>query len=164
MISRTALLVALIVSLSVLGTVAFADAPPDTGGNGGGDPGGNGGTKPQDEKKDDKETDDEETDDKGGSMFGAYFLPMMIGLIVLMLFMSGRGKRKQQAKHDQLLGGLKKGDKVRTIGGILGSVVEVRDDEVVLRIDDNANTRMRVIRKAISGMVVDGKKDEEQGR
>ena len=49
----------------------------------------------------------------------------------------------------QLLSSLKKQDRVLTIGGLIGTVVEVRDDEVVLKIDENANTRARFTKNAI---------------
>ena len=153
---RTLLVLALamVVLLSVLSSSAFADKGPDKGNDNVGD------------KKEKKTGDDDKEDSNplecGG---GGMMMPiLLIGALMMMIMMSGRGRKKQQAKLNDMLAGLKKGDKVRTIGGILASVVEVREDEVVLRIDDNANTRMRVVRKAIAGKVVDGKKDGEDAR
>jgi preprotein translocase subunit YajC len=50
---------------------------------------------------------------------------------------------------------LKKNDRVRTIGGILGTVMDVRDDEIVLKIDEATNTKMRVIPAAIATVLSD---------
>ena len=44
---------------------------------------------------------------------------------------------------------LEKNDKVRTIGGIMGTVMEVKGDEVVLKVDEANNTKIRVISSAI---------------
>jgi len=56
-----------------------------------------------------------------------------------------------------MLAALKKGDKVQTAGGILGTVVEVRDSEVVVKVDENANTRLRFARSAIQAVLDDQK-------
>ena len=45
--------------------------------------------------------------------------------------------------------GLKRGDRVQTIGGILGTVVETRDGEVLLKVDEGNNTKIRFSRNAI---------------
>ena len=66
------------------------------------------------------------------------------------------------------LSALKRGDRVQTIGGMLGSVVKISDDEVVLRVDDaesesKGNTRIRFARSAIQTVLVQSTepKDEE---
>lgn len=74
---------------------------------------------------------------------------MMGGVLVLFWFM-GRGKRKQEAARRDMLSNLKKGDKITTIGGIIGTIVDVREDEVVLKIDDE--TRIHMARWAIRGV------------
>lgn len=74
---------------------------------------------------------------------------MMGGVIVLFWFM-GRGKRKQEASRRDMLSNLKKGDKITTIGGIIGTIVDVREDEVVVKIDDDA--RIHMARWAIRGV------------
>ena len=69
------------------------------------------------------------------------FPAIIIGVLVLMFFMSSRSKRKQESKHREMVAALGKGDKVTSIGGICGTVVDTRDDEIVVKIDEN--TRMR---------------------
>ena len=48
---------------------------------------------------------------------------------------------------------LGKGSKVQMVGGELGTVVEVRDDEVVVKVDENTNTRIRYTRSAVSAVL-----------
>jgi preprotein translocase subunit YajC len=69
--------------------------------------------------------------------------------IIFIFSSSGRATRQQEKKHKEMLANLKRGDRVQTIGGILGSVVEVRDNEVVVKIDESSNTKIRVVRDAI---------------
>ena len=52
-----------------------------------------------------------------------------------------------------MLGGIKKHDRVRTIGGVLGSVVELKPDTVVLKVDESSNIRMTFSRDAIQQVV-----------
>ena len=80
------------------------------------------------------------------------FLPIILILGVFMLFMMG-GQRKEKKKRAAMIAGLKKGDKVQTVGGILGTVVELRDAEIVLKVDENANTRIKFGRSAIQSVV-----------
>ncbi len=81
----------------------------------------------------------------GGNMM--YLLLMIGGFFILMMFLSGRGKRKQQKKHQELLDALKKGDRIVTIGGLCGNVVEVREKEIVAKVGENA--RITLARWAI---------------
>lgn len=76
------------------------------------------------------------------------FLPLILIFVVMYLFLM-RGPRKQQQKHRQMVQSLSKNDRVRTIGGIFGTVVEVKGDEVVLKIDESNNTKIRVSTSAI---------------
>jgi preprotein translocase subunit YajC len=80
-----------------------------------------------------------------------YLLPVMLGVLLLMLFWSSRSRKKQEAKHQQMLAALKKGDKVTSIGGVVGTIVEIRDDEVVMKVDETNNVRMHFARWAIRG-------------
>ena len=75
------------------------------------------------------------------------FLPLI--LMGVFLFFSTRSKRSQEKKVQDMLGTLKRGDRVQTIGGIIGTVVEARETEVLLKVDETNNTKIRFSRKAI---------------
>jgi preprotein translocase subunit YajC len=75
-------------------------------------------------------------------------LPFILIMVVMYVLMF-RGPRKQQQQHKQMVQTLKKNDKVRTIGGIFGTIVDVRDDEVVLKVDESNNTKIRISTSAI---------------
>ena len=84
-----------------------------------------------------------------------WFLPFIL-MFAAMYFILFRGPRKKQQEHKQMLGAMKKNDRVKTIGGIIGTVVDVRDHEVVLKIDETNNVKMRIARNAISTVFAEG--------
>ena len=74
------------------------------------------------------------------------FLALMFVLMYMILF---RGPRKKQQQHKQMVQSLAKNDRVQTIGGIIGTVVDIKEDEVTLKIDESNNTKIKIIRSAI---------------
>ena len=82
--------------------------------------------------------------------FGPYILIFLVLMFVLMYMSLFRGPRKKQQQHKQMVQTLAKNDKVRTIGGIIGTVVDIKDDEVTLKIDESNNTKIKVLPSAIS--------------
>jgi preprotein translocase subunit YajC len=71
------------------------------------------------------------------------------GIFVVMYFILFREPRKRQRQQQQMIQSIKKNDKVRTVGGIIGIVVDVKDDEIVLKVDESNNTKIRVVASAI---------------
>jgi len=80
---------------------------------------------------------------------GQKLMLIMLGGIFLLWFWMGRGRKKEQKKRKEMLDSLRKGDKVTTAGGIIGTVVDIRDDDVTLKVDESANVRMKFLRGAI---------------
>ncbi len=74
--------------------------------------------------------------------------PVILGIIVLYVFMA-KSKKGEERKRKDMLGQLKKGDEIQTIGGIIGKVVEAREDRVLVKVDENANTKIWFSRNAI---------------
>ncbi len=93
-----------------------------------------------------------------GGLFGnPTFMIVILIFVLLWVFLLG-GNRKEKKRRKALLETLSKGQRVQTVGGIKGSVVEVRDDEVVVKVDENANTRLRFSKAAIQTVFEDGVK------
>lgn len=76
---------------------------------------------------------------------------IVIGLLFYFLIVGGSRKREKQ--RQALISTLSRGDRVTTIGGIIGSVVDSTGDEVVLKVDENTNTKIRIIRSAVASVV-----------
>ncbi|MEM8737530.1 MAG: preprotein translocase subunit YajC [Planctomycetota bacterium] len=96
-----------------------------------------------------------ETQDTSAGPFGSSFLFIMILVVGMLFIFSMSGGRKEKKRRAAMLEQLKKGAKVQTAGGVLGTVVEVRDDEVLVKVDENSNTRMRFAKTAISAVLED---------
>jgi preprotein translocase subunit YajC len=86
---------------------------------------------------------------EGKSVFGTYNLVFLGLMFVIMYFILFRGPRKKQQEHKKMVQTLTKNDKVRTIGGIIGTVVDVKDDEITLKVDESNNTKIKVLPSAI---------------
>jgi preprotein translocase subunit YajC len=82
--------------------------------------------------------------------------------IVFIFSLSGRANSKQEKQHRKMLENLKRGDRVQTIGGILGSVVEARENELVLKVDESTNTKIRVVRDAVKKMVLEESETQDK--
>lgn len=76
-------------------------------------------------------------------------LPFIVILLV-MLYLPWSAQRKERKKKEEMLASLKKGQKVRTIGGLLGEVSEVKDKEVVLLVDPRTDTRLTFSKASIA--------------
>lgn len=83
------------------------------------------------------------------------FLYVMLPLLLVYMFFMMRGPKKKQQEHQKMVQSLSKNDRVRTIGGIFGTVLDVRDDEILLKIDESTNTKMRVSPQAIATVLTD---------
>jgi len=59
-----------------------------------------------------------------------------------------RPQQKKQKEHDNMVSGLKKNDEVITAGGVHGTIVNVKDDTFILRVDDNV--KLEVSKSAIT--------------
>jgi preprotein translocase subunit YajC len=93
-------------------------------------------------------------------------LTLVFLLMIFMLFFSWRSKKTQETQRQALLKAVKRGDRVQTIGGILGTVVEVReqDDEIVVKVDESSNAKIHFIRAAIARVVEADGKEKAQAR
>jgi preprotein translocase subunit YajC len=88
--------------------------------------------------------------------FASPMFPLLLGIVVLYVFMF-RSKKNQERQRQDMLGQMKRGDRVQTIGGILGKVVEVEDSKVLLKVDENSNTKIWFSRAAIQRVVTEEK-------
>jgi len=74
-------------------------------------------------------------------------LILIIGVFYFLVILPAR--RREKAQRDQLFSALKKNDKVLTSAGIIGTVGDVKDDEVTLKVDESSNVRLRVLKSSI---------------
>jgi len=94
-------------------------------------------------------------------MILAFGIPLLLFMILPM-----RRERKQRM---EMLATVEKGDRVVVSGAIIGTVMQVvkadekdAEGELLLKIDDNANVKMRVLRSSVTRVIKD-KKDSKDG-
>ena len=90
---------------------------------------------------------------------GAFTLPIMIGLMFLLfyLLMIRPQWRKEREQREMLNTNLKKNARVLTNFGIIGTVANIKDDEVTLKLEEG---RVRVLKSTIARILG----DEEPGK
>ena len=66
----------------------------------------------------------------GGGLLG--MLPMLLIMVGVFYFMLIRPENKRKKEAEQLRSNIKNGDKITTIGGIMGTVVDVKGDSFVI--------------------------------
>ncbi|MDR2747341.1 MAG: preprotein translocase subunit YajC [Treponema sp.] len=95
-----------------------------------------------------------------GATGGAEFLQFVpfIAIIAIFYFLIIRPQNKKQKETQRMLGALKKGDRVVTIGGIHGVIQTVREQSVILKVDDNV--KLEFSRSAISNVETAAKEEK----
>ena len=68
-------------------------------------------------------------DPAGGVMSSVFMLVLMLGIFYFMMI---RPENKRKKEAEQMRNNLKVGDKVTTIGGMIGTVVHIKDDKFVM--------------------------------
>lgn len=107
---------------------------------------------PQNEVAVPGENGEPQTAPPGGGM-GSGQLVLIGVMFVIMYFLLFRGPRKQQKEQAKMRSSLQKNDRVLTIGGIYGTIIDINDKEVTLKIDESNNTKMKVSLSAVGSKV-----------
>ena len=89
-----------------------------------------------------------------------FFLSSWIPLAVigvLFYLMLIRPERKRRANTTKMLHNVKKNDRVVTVGGIYGTVVNVQkgSEDLTIKVDESSNTKLRVLRSSISRIITE---------
>jgi preprotein translocase subunit YajC len=81
-----------------------------------------------------------------------------VAIIAIFYFLIIRPQNKKQKETQKMLSALKKGDKIVTIGGVHGTIQTVREQTVIVKVDEN--TKMEFNRSAVSSVVIAAKEEE----
>jgi preprotein translocase subunit YajC len=84
----------------------------------------------------------------------------LVLMFVVLYFLLIRPQQKRQKTRSMMLGNLKKGDKVVTIGGMHGTILEITDDTIILRVNDV--TKLTFERSAINAVSSTGALEEKK--
>ncbi|MBN2796686.1 MAG: preprotein translocase subunit YajC [Clostridia bacterium] len=75
------------------------------------------------------------------------FLPSILLFVVLIYFMIIRPQKKRQQNAKNLMASIKVGDRIQTIGGFIGEIVVMEDDEFVIMSEES---KLRIKRNAVA--------------
>lgn len=85
----------------------------------------------------------------GGTASSTSGIIMMVVLIVIMYFMMIRPQKKRQKEEQEMRSSLEIGDEIITIGGIVGKVVTIREQDLVIETGAD-RTKMKIQRWAVN--------------
>ena len=81
------------------------------------------------------------------------FLMLLVPMAAVWWFLILRPQNAQKKERANMMAAIKKNDRVCTIGGIMGTVTNVKDDEITLKVDESNNTKITFQRSAIARVV-----------
>jgi preprotein translocase subunit YajC len=89
------------------------------------------------------------------------FLPLMVIMFAVMYFLIIRPQKQKEKKRKEMISNVRKQDKVVTAGGVHGVVVSVKENEVVVRVDDAKDVKIKIDKSALTSVSV-SKDDKEE--
>jgi preprotein translocase subunit YajC len=90
------------------------------------------------------------------SPLSQYFPLIIFGLFGFMMLSMIMNGRKDKKKRAEMLAQIGRKDRVQTIGGVIGTIVEIKGDEFLIESDRASNTRLWVTRASVSTILKSG--------
>jgi preprotein translocase subunit YajC len=89
------------------------------------------------------------------------FLPLMVIMFAVMYFLIIRPQKQKEKKRLEMITNVRKQDRIVTAGGVHGVVVTVKENDVIIRVDDAKDVKIKVDKSAITSVSVPkGEKEE----
>ncbi len=88
-------------------------------------------------------------------------LPLMIIMFAVMYFLIIRPQKQKEKKRLEMISNVRKQDRVVTAGGVHGVVTSVKENEVIVRIDDAKDVKIKIDKSAVTSISVP-KGDQEE--
>jgi preprotein translocase subunit YajC len=89
------------------------------------------------------------------------FLPLMIIMFAVMYFLIIRPQKQKEKKRQEMISNVRKQDRIVTAGGVHGVVVSVKENDVIVRVDDAKDVKIKVDKSAITSVSIPkGEKEE----
>jgi preprotein translocase subunit YajC len=87
---------------------------------------------------------------EGGPSLLTSFIPILL-IFVIFYFLLIRPQQKKQRQHQDMIAAVRKGDRIVTNGGIYGTIADVKEHIIVLRIAENV--KIELIKSAIAQVI-----------
>ncbi len=90
------------------------------------------------------------------------FLPLMVIMFAVMYFLIIRPQKQKEKKRQEMITNVRKQDRIVTAGGVHGVVVSVKESEIIIRVDDAKDVKIKVDKSALTSVSAprDGKEED----
>ena len=88
-------------------------------------------------------------------------LPLMIIMFAVMYFLIIRPQKQKEKKRQEMISNVRKQDRVVTAGGVHGIVTSVKEKEIIIRIDDSKDIKIKIDKSAVTSISVPKGEQEE---
>ena len=87
---------------------------------------------------------------QGGSSLLVSFVPILLIFVIFYLLLI-LPQQKKQKQHQNMLNSLSKGDRIVTTGGMYGTVADVKDNMIVLKISEDV--KVELVKNAVAAVI-----------
>lgn len=91
----------------------------------------------------------EATGKQGSMMTLIVPFALMFGILYLLII---RPQKKKQKQLQEMITNVRKNDNIVTMGGVHGVVVSVKEKEVIIRVDDNKDVKLKIDKSALTSV------------
>jgi preprotein translocase subunit YajC len=102
-------------------------------------------------------------DAAGGGGLLVQILPLIL-IFAIFYFLLIRPQQKKMKEHREMLSALKRGDRVVTGGGIVGTITRVRDDSDEMEVEVAPGVKVTVVRGTIASLLKPTAANDEAAR
>lgn len=95
---------------------------------------------------------------------GTSFIVMMLLMLGILYFFMFRPQMNKEKQRVAMLDKIKKNDRVLTSGGMYGTVHSVKDNVVVLKVDEDRDIKVRVAKSAVTQVLAGEDEKGEEGK
>lgn len=88
-------------------------------------------------------------------------LIFIVGIFAVLYFLILRPQKKKERQRKEMLSKLRRGDRVVTIGGVHGEVINVKEKEIILLVDSESGATLKVTRSAVHRVISTDLEGEE---
>jgi preprotein translocase subunit YajC len=96
---------------------------------------------------------------EGGGGNPSFMIGIMLMMLVFFVVMGGP-RRKEEKLRKEMLKNIQKNDRVLTRGGVLGTVIGIKGNELTLKVDEATNAKMTLLRSYVDRVLTDDEREK----
>lgn len=80
-------------------------------------------------------------------------MPILAVFMVFLIITTMTSGRKEKKRRAEMMASIGKRDRVQTVGGMIGNIIEIKGDEYLLETDRGTNSRAWIAKTAVSAVI-----------